>query len=319
LRGPQQQRWLISLRAEQNNLRAALQWALDHQEADLAIQLGGSLWRYWWMRGHLREGRDWLEKALTAAGTHQPALRARALLGAGILARTQGDFTGARLFLEECLAIRKDLGDRTGTASALNSLGGVAFYQGEYDLAFEYHQESIQYRREIGDRRNIAVSLANLGMVAQEKGNYTQAEELYRESLALFQEVEDVRNIVAVLANRGSLMNDQGDAGRAEADFRESLSIAKDLGQPDDIIECLEGFAGIAVLRQQSVRGARLFGAVQALRAAIGSPMPPYKQARYRRFLERTAAHMDPKSLESALAGGKQLSLEEAIAYALNE
>jgi tetratricopeptide (TPR) repeat protein len=171
----------------------------------------------------------------------------------------------------------------------------------------------------MGDPRDIAVSLNNLAMVAQEKGAFAQAGELYRESLALFHEVSDARSIAAALANQGALMNDQGDARQAEAFFKGSLSILKDLGQRDDIIECLEGFAGVAALLQQPQRGARLLGAAQALRDAIGSPMPPYKQARYKRFVAVVAATLDPKTLESDLKIGREMSLDEAIEFALLE
>jgi tetratricopeptide (TPR) repeat protein len=117
LRGPQQQLWLVLLKEEHNNLRAALQWALDNQDAEMALRLAGSLWRYWWMHGHLSEGRDWLEKALAFPEPELPALRARALNGAGVLARSQGDFASALVFLEACLKIQRSLEDRTGVAS----------------------------------------------------------------------------------------------------------------------------------------------------------------------------------------------------------
>jgi tetratricopeptide (TPR) repeat protein len=319
LRGPQQQLWLVLLKEEHNNLRAALQWALDNQDAELALRLASSLWRYWWMHGHLSEGRDWLEKALAFPAPQQMAWRARALNGAGVLARSQGDFAGALAFLKACLQIQRTLDDRTGVASVLNSLGVLAQYQGEFDLAYAYHEESLSYRREAGNIRDIAVSLNNLAMVAQEKGAFAQAEELYGESLALFHQVEDARGIAAVLANLGAMMNDQGDAGRAEVSFYDSLSILRDLGQRDDIIECLEGFGAAAILRRHPHRGMRLLGASQALRDAIGAPLPPYKHARFQRVMENGAAQLDPESLESELLIGRKMSLDEAIEYALEK
>jgi tetratricopeptide (TPR) repeat protein len=165
--------------------------------------------------------------------------------------------------------------------------------------------------------RDIAVSLNNLAMVAQEKGAFAQADELYIESLRLFSQVNDARGSAAVLANRGALMNDQGDARQAEAIFQDSLSILKELGQRDDIIECLEGFAAAAILHHQPRRGVRLLGASQALRDAIGAPLPPYKRARFKRIAEGVAAQVDPEILESELAIGKKMSLDEAIEYAL--
>ena len=65
------------------------------------------------MHGYLSEGRDWIEKALALPGGQQPAWRARALNGAGILARSQGDYAGARV-LEACLEIQR--ASKTGSA-----------------------------------------------------------------------------------------------------------------------------------------------------------------------------------------------------------
>ena len=79
----------------------------------MALKLAGSVWRYWWMHGYLSEGRDWIEKALALPGGQQPAWRARALNGAGILARSQGDYAGARV-LEACLEIQRT--SKTGSA-----------------------------------------------------------------------------------------------------------------------------------------------------------------------------------------------------------
>jgi predicted ATPase len=176
LRGPHQQLWLTQLKDEHNNLRVALQWTLDHEDAGMALNLAGSLWRYWWMHGHLKEGRDWLEKALAIPGPEHPALRARALNGVGVLARSQGDFANAQIFLEACLKVQRSLADRPGVASVLNSLGVLAQYQGDYDLAYKFHEESLTYRREAGNPRDIAVSLNNLAMVAQKA--YAQARTL---------------------------------------------------------------------------------------------------------------------------------------------
>jgi predicted ATPase/class 3 adenylate cyclase len=319
LRGPQQQLWLTRLKDEHNNLRAALGWAFDHHEAEMALKLAGSLWRYWWMHGHFSEGRDWLERALVYPEPQSPAWRAKALHGLGILARSQGDYANARLYLEECLEIRRTLDDRTDVAFVLNSLGALAQYQEDYDRAFKYHQESLAIRRELGEPRGIAVSLNNLAMVAHEQGEFDQAEELYSESLTLFHQVNDARGIAATLSNRGALMNDQGNARQAEAFFSESLSILKELGQRDDIIECLEGFAGIALLSGQPRRAARLLGAAQALRETIGAPVPPYKRLRLQRIMGGVAAQLDPKMLESELTIGRKMSLDEAIVYALEQ
>jgi predicted ATPase/class 3 adenylate cyclase len=96
LRGPDQLEWLERLEAEHDNMRAALSWALEHKQVELALRLGSALWWFWWMRGHNSEGRRWLEQALAMDGRGSPEVRAIALAGAGALASEQGDLDRAK-------------------------------------------------------------------------------------------------------------------------------------------------------------------------------------------------------------------------------
>lgn len=317
LRSSEQREWLEHLKAEHNNLQTALAWALIQPDVNLALDFAGSLWRYWWMHGHFSEGRDWLDKALSRPGLQTPNLRARALNGAGILARSQGDFSSARAYLEECLEIQNTLEDWAGAAKALNSLGVLAYSQGQYDQANQFHEKSLAYRKKIGDRWGMAVSINNLALVAQEIGLFKEAERLYGEGLAIFEETEDPRGIAAAFGNLGSAVLDQENADRAEEYYLKSLNILKELMHRNDIIEALEGLAGTAALHRQPERGARLMGAAKALRQTIGAPVPPHNRARYGRIVNNIKAQLDSHVLAAEQEVGVAMSLEEAIEYAL--
>jgi tetratricopeptide (TPR) repeat protein len=317
LRGPNQLTWLSRLKEEHHNLRAVLQWSLDADEPETALRLVGSLWRYWWMHSHHNEGRVWLGKALSMAGPQSPPLRAKALLGAGVLARGQGDFDEASIYLNECLEIQRNLQDKNGITNALNNLGILAHLQGDYLQAITHYQESLKYSREIGDTRAIAAVLHNLSMIYQEKGELVQTEELLKESLALFLEINDVRNIAATQVRFGYLMYELGNVVQSEDYFRKSLLALKDLGGRNDIIECLEGFAGVAALLKQPRRGARLLAAARAVRDVIDIPVPRSHKALYQRIVENVANQIDSQAFELYSAEGRAMSLEEAIEYAL--
>jgi tetratricopeptide (TPR) repeat protein len=208
------------------------------------------------MQSHHNEGREWLEKVLSLPGPQSPPLRARALNGAGVLARGQGDFEKASTFLTECLEIQRSLQDKNGIANVLNSLGILSHSQGDHAKAIDHYQESLKYRREIGDTRGIAASLHNLSMIYQEKGEFAQAEELLNESLTLSLEIKDTRNIAATQLYLGYIMYELEDVVQSEDFFRKSLVTLKDLGGRNDIIECLEGFAGVAALLKQPSKSA---------------------------------------------------------------
>ena len=116
LRGPDQLEWLERLEAEHDNMRAALTWALERKEAEVALRLGGALWWFWWMRGHNSEGRRWLEEALAIEGRVLPEVRAMALAGAGELATSQGNLDRAKEVCEEGLELlsARGKGDKGG-------------------------------------------------------------------------------------------------------------------------------------------------------------------------------------------------------------
>ncbi len=144
LRGPDQEASLARLEAEHDNLRAALRWGLRHGADVVAgLRLACALWRFWYMRGYLGEGRAWLEDALGRADDAPPALRATACVAAGALAQRQGDYARATTLLEEGLTLRRQVGDRAALAAALTDLGVVAYVRSEVDRARELHEESL--------------------------------------------------------------------------------------------------------------------------------------------------------------------------------
>src|SRR5215210_1326398 len=105
LRGPNQLEWLERLEAEHDNMRAAISWALERKEVEVALRLGGALSWFWSVRGYYSEGRRWLEAALAMDGRGSPEVRAMVLAGAGVLASEQGDLDRAQESCEAGLAL----------------------------------------------------------------------------------------------------------------------------------------------------------------------------------------------------------------------
>src|SRR5262249_11555002 len=151
---------------------------------DVGLRLTLSLWRFWYTRGYLSDGRRWLE-AVIAADVGRPTSRAWALHAAGMLAWRQGDYAQARAWHEESLVWRDGLGDRQGVASSLETLGMVAWRRSDYAEAGALHEQSLALRRELGDAPGTASSLHNLGAAMEEQGEYERAELVYRESIAI--------------------------------------------------------------------------------------------------------------------------------------
>ena len=120
------------LQAEAHNLRAVLQAARDRKDITGTLRLATALVQFWYLRGHYREGRDWLDWALAAPAGAPAEVRAKALQGSGMLAHLQCEYPAAVRQLEGALALYRELGDRLGAAGILSSLGSVAREQSRY-------------------------------------------------------------------------------------------------------------------------------------------------------------------------------------------
>jgi non-specific serine/threonine protein kinase len=316
--GPEQGTWLARLTIEHDNIRAALGWCLtDEGDAILGLRLVGLVWWFWWVGGYLGEGRRRLEALLMRAGDAPPDLRARALNGAGVLAREQGDIDEAVRLIERGLALRRALGDEADIAASLNSLGTVVSGRGDYDRARTLYEEALAMQRTLGNRHAVAAALANLGVVARRQGALDRAVALSEEGVAVLREVGDTHSVATALQNLGSIHRDQGALERSAARYRESLALYAEVQDRLVATRCVEGLGMVAALRGDAARAARLCGAAAAQRAAIGAPL----QAGGRAAVERAAAlarsALGGEAFTAAWTGGEALSLEEAIADAL--
>jgi hypothetical protein len=110
---------------------------------------------------------------------------------------------------------------------------------------------------------------------------------------------------------------DQGDYTRAHTLFEESLAIRRDLGNKKDIAESLNALAALAAGQGQPVRAARLWAAAAALREAAGYLLPPREQEDYDRRREAARAACSEEESAAAREHGQAMTIEQAIAYAL--
>jgi tetratricopeptide (TPR) repeat protein len=230
LPGPSAVSWLDRLESDHDNLRAALDWLRSRGDGERAATLAAALWRFWWLRGHVAEGRMQLESTLGLDGSTRSAARAAALDGAGVLAETQGDYDHAASFHQESLVLSRERGDKTGIARALGNLGVVANDAGDADRATALLEESLALAREIGDQLLIATALNDLGIVAYDRGDLDRAEPLYQESLALRRQAGSGSEIARALNNLAGVILDRDDFDRARQLFAESLSLYRDAG-----------------------------------------------------------------------------------------
>jgi class 3 adenylate cyclase len=256
-----------------------------------------------------------MERELGNAG-----LIARSLNNLGLLAYEQGDYAAAWALHQESLAMVRQLGDKSGIAASLNNLGEVAFARGDHPAGRALYQDSLALMRELGDKSGIANVLNNLGGAASAQGDYGAALPLLEEALALMRELGERSGIATSLNTLGSLAFEQGDVAAALALNRESLAIRHELGERRAIAGTLEGVAEGLSARGEPLQAARLWGAAERLREALGSPSPPNERPRYERQVAAArAALTDARAFAASWQQGRALALERAIELALQD
>ena len=357
--GPEEATWLERLDLEHDNMRAALSWMLESEEAEPGLRLSGALWRFWWMRGHYSEGRRWLEEALAKDG-RASAVRAKALEAVGWLADDQGDIDRAVAAAEEGLSLSaRSKIESSVTASFLRMLGSAAYVHGDHEQAARLYEESLAISREARDERGVASSLLQLGNVSGDRGNHEEAKTFYEEGLALSRKLDDKALLASALISvgaefllqgdheRGAMLNEdaaelyrergnrghlqyaldnlgwaalmRGNLQQAEVLHRESLALSRQLGDKLVAAEALEGLACSASARGEAERVARLFGAAESLREAVGYRQEPREHALREPYLVAARPRLSEARWDAAWAEGRRLGFEEAIAYALDK
>ncbi|MFL5732132.1 MAG: ATP-binding protein, partial [Chloroflexia bacterium] len=331
LRGPRAAEQMDTLEAEFDNLRTALAWMLDAGHSEPALRMAVALWRFWEVRGHITEGRQWLDKALssgqwpvvsgqsphTTTGHYSILARARALEGAGVLAQHQGDQERSRALLDEGLALYEQIQDKEGIAYMLNHQGSVEILEGDNTAARRLFERSLALFRDVGSPPGMVYPLTNLGEVDRQEDDYAAALGRYEEALSLVRAAGWKDWLVIALQNLGHAVHHQGDAKRASGLFAEALVAGRDIGFKPLVGFCLAGMAGVAGSLEQPERAARLFGAADALLAALHVPLDPADRTEYERNLAAAQAQVDEETWRKAWDEGQAMTMGQAVDYAL--
>jgi predicted ATPase/DNA-binding CsgD family transcriptional regulator len=261
--GAGQSAWLDRLEAEHGNLRAVLARTVEHGEVEAGLSLGGALWRFWWMRGYLTEGRQRLDALLAARSVGKTpeartSERGRALLGAGLLALWQGSYASARASLQESLVIGRENDDRRCTAYALAFLGRVARDQGDETTARTLGGEGVAQFRAVGEPWGLAVALHFLGL-AVVRSDAGAARPLFEESAALFRGLGNGWDLAMPLRGLGLVAYREGDLSAARALLEEGIARFRDRGDEWSQAMLTHDLAYVAQAERDPAGAAALF------------------------------------------------------------
>ena len=263
LLGPAQGDWYKRLDSELENLLAAHAWyghAAD--SAQKGLRLVTEIRTYWVNRGLFELGARVLDEALGRTGAQVPTLeRARALFAAGQIAFFRGRYGEARGYLEEDLALTRELGSKADTVNALAWLGHTAAAQDHPTEARAHLEGALALARELGDTFSISVALNGLAEFHRTVGDMRASLPLYEEGLALNRNLGNRSNVANALVNLAAASVALGDLGTPVAMLREALTLCAAIGSKSQGQFALDVTAGLAMARGAWERGARLLGA----------------------------------------------------------
>lgn len=232
----------------------------------------------------------------------------------------QGDGVEARRYFDESRRVYLDLKDMAGVAWALNGLGLVAVRSGDYDEAVGLYSESLCLFRQLQLQRGVAWSLTNFAYVARCQGDNARAHALYQESLEQWQQLNRRRGMSQCSIGLGLVALATSKFMEAAAYLRAGLTISRESGAKRDILDCLEGLAGVACGLGQRQRATILAGAAESGRQTLARHQlhQPATPQEYDQFIA-VDTYPNDAICDMAWAKGRAMTLEQAIAYALEE
>ena len=359
--GPEQGPLQEMLEREHDNMRAALAWGKENTEGyKAALRLASRLWRFWMQRGYWQEGREHLSAVLDDPRSHADADgRGRALNGAGMLAYRMGDFTHARVLLEESLALFRRVEDRRGIAAALGNLGHIPAAQGQFTDARDLYAEALALWRAEGNEAGAAYSLIGLGNVAASVGEMTAAQKHYEEALALFRRSGDVGGELLILGNLGAcalMQNDgplamayteqalalcqqlqrvegeamylpilgaaselAGDMARARQCYRQALQVSLRLGDKRTLAATLETLAAYYLRAEDYPQAARFYGCTDTGHARIAMSRSLLEEDNRKEVFATLRDRMGADVFTACFTTGQKLSMEDLAKEATSE
>ena len=329
LSGDDQRTWLERFEHAHDNVRIALDRAAAREDGEVAIGLAFHTWRFWQKRGHLYEARRRLD-AMAAAdwSRRDPILRARLLEALGGVAWWQGDIKAMATAYEEAAAIWRAMENPSELANALYNDSfayavpdsadvklGEADPEGKGRALLE---EALALYRTLGDERGEANVLWGLGNLRYFSLDADPGSEEFALALEKFRRVGDRTMETWSLHMLAGALLRLGRLDEARQDMLQALRQFHAASDAAGVTLVLDDLSALAVTIGEPERGARLWGAARHLVSTTGATLATVLDDAIQlqvRANVRTA--MAPDVLDRLAAEGAALTLDEAVAYAL--
>jgi tetratricopeptide (TPR) repeat protein len=253
--------WLDRLEQEIDNFRAAMGWAIENREAEMALSLAGALGFFFEIRSYFTEGINWLSRALAIYSEQQQRLaskgdeqkpsaaQARALWARGRLCFFTSEDVSARQDYQEALGVYRKLNDKWGMSATLIGLSQQYMHSGDYETAYKHMEESLVLRREMSYKIGEANSLWTMGLVLGYMGEFDKGIASLEQALDLARQLGSKYVLAGATRDLGEVLALKGDYERAAELYNGSIPLFRELRDPEALMWALIGL-GYVRLRQ---------------------------------------------------------------------
>ena len=329
LAGVDQRRWLDRLELEHDDIRAVLDRAIAAPDPPTAIGLGFSMWRFWQKHGHLAEARRRLDAMAAAPWSRDdPRLRARLMEALGGTCWWQGELGPMGAHYEEALQLWLAIGDDAEIANAYynasfqyNVPAQAGHHMEDTDSArvgLQYIEQAREIFHRIGDRRGEANALWGMGNYYYFRGFLGHGEEQFRQALAIFRDVGDLTMEAWALHMLGTALVRNGQIVEARTHIEHAIRHFYSAGDASGLTLTFDDLSAVAVAEGDLPRAARLRGAARNLTTETGAELAEYVEDMFETGVRPgVRSHMSEPDLARYGAEGAAMTLDEAVAYAL--
>lgn len=268
--------WLQKLEEEFDNIRTAIEWAIEKRKTKFLFRMGWALFYFLLRRGYWHDGRLWMEKGLALSKGEKPSLEnARARYVAGYLAYAQGDSSAALSHLAASIESLRKLGSdgRYTLALALRASGRILT---DRNLRSSLGQatEVLQISAEVGDQWLLANAFSFQGEVLMYQGDYSLAAQSLEQSIKLLDLSGDQCGATAVKGTLGFVFlrrGEEGDRERARLHFEQALILYEQVNDLRGIAIMRRGLGDVAKLGGNYAESRRLYEKCIAIWNELGS------------------------------------------------
>ena len=269
--------WLDRVEADQGNLHGALGWALEQEDAEIAVGLVGSLLPFWQFRFHPTVGRDWVRRALALGKDVSPPVIRKALYCAGTLAYMNEEHAEAERLFANALVRYQEADDPEMTGRVEMALGRLAWDDDDLDTARRWFDSAKLRFEGCGDEVGLAHSLHYEGLVAFKDGDYPQAEACLRDAWTMWQALGFSWELAQCIPGHlADVARAAGNLTDAMILYQECLSFNWDRQYLEDVSWSLAGLALIAATDGQVEQAVRLMALADRIEELLGAPLTPH-------------------------------------------